>query len=169
MKYPRSEALSLGILALSLVARAARPVLTNGRKPISSRASPISRSRVPTRTSASRRGSRTPSQPKWSLPVTKIGEGGIRVEEHQTAGLINCTIRITYSASISAPTASTSSSRCRAGAMSTCARRRQNRHCGLKGAMDLHTGDGSEKSRQRGRRFCSTSTGDGHINASGPF
>jgi DUF4097 and DUF4098 domain-containing protein YvlB len=101
----------------------------------------------------------------------KIGEGGIRVEEHQTGDSVEIDVRYPHhnfnvewgqhkvDIIVQMPREGRVNLRTGDGKIDIA---------GLKGEMDLHSGDGSENlERVDGKLHAST--GDGHINAQGRF
>ena len=128
--------------------RVCPPTPTNGRRPTTSAASPTCGSRLPTPTSASRPGTRTRLKPRSSPTRYKIGEGGIRVEEHQTGDSVEIDVHyphhnfniewgngISVDIIIQMPREGRVNLRTGDGKIDIA---------GLKGEMDLHSGDGSE-------------------------
>lgn len=101
----------------------------------------------------------------------KIGEGGIRVDEHQTGDSVEIEVRYPHhpftidwgqhrvEIVIQMP---------REGRVNLHTGDGQIDVSGLKGEMDLHSGDGSENLEAVEGRLRAT-TGDGHIRASGRF
>jgi hypothetical protein len=101
----------------------------------------------------------------------KIGEGGIRVEEHQAGNSVQLDVRYPHhefnigwgshrvDIIIQMPREGNVNLRTGDGKIDLA---------GLKGAMDLHTGDGSENLDNVDGKL-RASTGDGHIKASGRF
>jgi DUF4097 and DUF4098 domain-containing protein YvlB len=101
----------------------------------------------------------------------KIGEGGIRVEEHQTGDSVNIDVRFPHHAVsvewgqhrvdilIQMP---------REGSVHLETGDGKIELSGLKGDMELHSGDGSETLDGVDGKL-HASTGDGHINAQGRF
>jgi hypothetical protein len=101
----------------------------------------------------------------------KIGEGGIRVEEHQSGDLVEIQVRYPHhgltvdwgqhrvDVIIQMPREGRVNLRTGDGGIEIS---------GLKGEMDLHSGDGSEKLDGVDGKL-HASTGDGHIRADGRF
>lgn len=101
----------------------------------------------------------------------KIGEDGIRIEEHQTGNAIEMEVRYPHHSFnidwgshhveviIQMPREGSINLRTGDGKIDVV---------GLKGEMDLHTGDGSENLRSVDGKLHAT-TGDGHITAQGRF
>jgi DUF4097 and DUF4098 domain-containing protein YvlB len=101
----------------------------------------------------------------------KIGEGGIRVEEHQTGDAVEIDVRFPHhnfniewgqhrvDVIIQMPREGRINLRTGDGKIDVA---------GLKGDMDLHTGDGSENLEGVDGKL-RASTGDGHITAQGRF
>ena len=101
----------------------------------------------------------------------KIGEGGIRVEEHQTGDSVEIDVRYPHhnfnvewgqhkvDIIVQMPRAGRVNLRTGDGKIDIA---------GLKGEMDLHSGDGSENLEGVDGKL-HASTGDGHINAQGRF
>lgn len=101
----------------------------------------------------------------------KIGEGGIRVEEHQAGNSVQIDVRYPHhdfnmgwsshrvDIIIQMPREGNVNLRTGDGKIDIA---------GLKGAMDLHTGDGTENLDNVDGKL-RASTGDGHIKASGRF
>ena len=101
----------------------------------------------------------------------KIGEGGIRVEEHQTGDSVEIDVRYPHhnfvvdwgnhrvDVIIQMPREGRVNLRTGDGKIDIA---------GLKGEMDLHTGDGSENLEAVDGKLHAT-TGDGHITAQGRF
>ena len=147
------------------------PTPTNGRRPTTSPASPICGSKLPTPISASPPGTRTRSKPRSSPTRYKIGEGGIRVEEHQTGDSVEIDVRYPHhdftiewghhrvDIIIQMPREGHVNLRTGDGKIDIA---------GLKGEMDLHSGDGSENLEAVDGKL-HASTGDGHITAHGRF
>jgi DUF4097 and DUF4098 domain-containing protein YvlB len=101
----------------------------------------------------------------------KIGEGGIRVEEHQNGNSVEIDVHFPHRAFnvewgnhrvdivVQMPREGRINLRTGDGRIEVA---------GLKGEMDLHTGDGSENVESVDGKLHAT-TGDGHINAQGRF
>jgi DUF4097 and DUF4098 domain-containing protein YvlB len=101
----------------------------------------------------------------------KIGEGGIRVEEHQTGDSVEIDVRYPHhnfnvewgqhkvDIIVQVPREGRVNLRTGDGKIDIA---------GLKGEMDLHSGDGSENLEGVDGKL-HASTGDGHINAQGRF
>ena len=101
----------------------------------------------------------------------KIGEGGIRVEEHQTGDSVEIDVRYPHhnfnvewgqhkvDIIVQMPREGRANLRTGDGKIDIA---------GLKGEMDLHSGDGSENLEGVDGKL-HASTGDGHINAQGRF
>jgi DUF4097 and DUF4098 domain-containing protein YvlB len=114
-------------------------------------------------------------QPTIEAKVTtsryKIGEDGIRVEEHQTGNTVEINVRYPHHGfnmewgshrvdiTIQMPREGDVNLRTGDGRIELS---------GLKGVMDLHTGDGSEELNNVDGKLRAT-TGDGHIQANGRF
>jgi hypothetical protein len=170
MEYPALKGTSLVILALSLVA--ALPARADewsktyqlAGKPDLQIETSDANIRVTT-------WEQTSIEAKVVTSRYKIGEGGIRVEEHQAGNSVQIEVHyphhglsINFGSSrvdviIQMPREGNVNLRTGDGKIDIA---------GLKGAMDLHTGDGSENLDNVDGKL-HASTGDGHIRASGRF
>jgi DUF4097 and DUF4098 domain-containing protein YvlB len=101
----------------------------------------------------------------------KIGEGGIRVEEHQTGNSVQIDVHYphhAFSVNFGSSRVDVIIQMPREGNVNLRTGDGKIEIAGLKGAMDLHTGDGSENLDNVDGKL-RASTGDGHIKASGRF
>ena len=170
MKYPALKRSSLGILALSLVAappaRAdewSKTYQLTGKPDLQIETSDAN-IRVTT-------WEQNTIAAKVVTTRYKIGEGGIRVEEHQTGNSVQIDVHYphhVFSIDFGSNRVDVTIQMPREGNVNLRTGDGKIDIAGLKGAMDLHTGDGSENLDNVDGNL-HASTGDGHINASGRF
>ena len=170
MKYPALKRSSLGILALSLVA-----ALPARADEWSKTYQLTGKPDLQIETSDANIRVTTWEQNTIAAKVVttryKIGEGGIRVEEHQTGNSVQIDVHYphhVFSIDFGSNRVDVIIQMPREGNVNLRTGDGKIDIAGLKGAMDLHTGDGSENLDNVDGNL-HASTGDGHINASGSF